>query len=91
MRPGKLTMLVILGLPWQRTYNGLSSWKREGITFEFEDQQKFASFLGNKYYSFESNSEEKTGTNSPVQQTSKVEKSIAMAKPLSITQPIQGT
>lgn len=28
MKPGKLTSQIILGQPWQRTYNGISNWRR---------------------------------------------------------------
>ncbi len=34
MKPRKLTSSVILGQPWQRTYNGVLNWKWEGINFE---------------------------------------------------------
>ena len=34
MKLGKANMLVTLGQPWQRTYNGIPNWRREGINFE---------------------------------------------------------
>ena len=33
LRQGHGNTPVLLGLPWQRKYNGLPSWKKEGITY----------------------------------------------------------
>ena len=46
MKARKPTLSVILGQPWQRTYNGVLNWKWEGINFEVKGAQLFTPFLG---------------------------------------------
>ena len=50
MKPGKLTSSNILGQPWQRTYNGVMSWKREGINFEVDKVKLLSPYLGKDCY-----------------------------------------
>lgn len=45
MKPGKANTPVILGQPWQRTYNGVPNWRREGINFEYDNARLFTPFL----------------------------------------------
>ena len=45
MNPGKLTSPVILCQPWQRTYNGIPNWRREGINFEIDNARLFTPFM----------------------------------------------
>ena len=45
MKPGKANTPVILGQPWQRTYNGVPNWRREGINFEYDHARLFTPFL----------------------------------------------
>lgn len=54
-------MRVIVGQPWQHTYNGTPNWKKEGINFETENSKFFMPFLGEEYYmlDFEMNNEER--------------------------------
>lgn len=51
MKPGQLTTPVVLGQPWMRTYNGVPKWKKEGLTFEVDNNKQFIPFLGQEYYS----------------------------------------
>ena len=45
MKQGKANMPVILVQPWQRTYNGVPNWWREGINFKYDHARLFTPFL----------------------------------------------
>ncbi|KAI5079972.1 hypothetical protein GOP47_0005451 [Adiantum capillus-veneris] len=40
-KKGRMITPVILGTPWQRTYNGVPNWKQQGINFypEWKDDE----------------------------------------------------
>lgn len=50
MRPGKMIASIILGQPWQRTYNCRPEWKREGILYTLGEQDIFEPFIGDECY-----------------------------------------
>ena len=49
LRQGHGNTPVLLGLPWQRKYNGLPSWKKEGITYKVNDKEFFQPFMGAEF------------------------------------------
>ena len=68
MKPGKLTPTVILGQPWQRTYNAVLNWKWEGINFEVDGVKLFSPFLGIDYNSSSSKADKDEDQTKSVQQ-----------------------
>ena len=60
LRQGHGNTPVLLGLPWQRHYNGLPSWKKEGITYEVNDKEFFQPFMGAEFYTEEEAKESKS-------------------------------
>lgn len=48
MKPGKVLTPVILGQPWQQTYNGVPNWRREGVNFEYDNARLFTPFLNDE-------------------------------------------
>lgn len=48
MKPGKVTTLVILGEPWQWTYNSVPNLRRERINFEYDNARLFTPFLNDE-------------------------------------------
>ena len=57
MKLGKINMHVILGQPWQRTYNGVPNWRREGINFEYDHARLFTPFLSEDDFTSDSDSD----------------------------------
>ena len=51
-------MPVILGQPWQRTYNGVPNWRREGINFEYDQARLFTPFLKDEDFATDTESED---------------------------------
>ena len=49
-------MQVILGQPWQRTYNGVPNWRREGINYEYDHARLFTPFLSEEDFTSDSDS-----------------------------------
>ena len=39
LKPGHLETPIILGQPWQRRYNGVPKWRKDGVNFEVEGVQ----------------------------------------------------
>ena len=50
MEPGEQITPVILGLPWQRTYNAIPLWAKDGIQFTVQGKDVFEPFLGEECY-----------------------------------------
>ena len=50
MKPGKMLTPVILGQPWQRTYNCRPEWKRQGVLFTAKNTDVFEPFLSKECY-----------------------------------------
>lgn len=85
MKPGKLTSAVILGQPWQRTYNGAINWKSEGINFDVDNAKLFTPFIDAEGYSSSSeeeiNAEDKGFHKSLRKQVFKTLKNVTTERP----------
>lgn len=57
MKPGEMVHLVILGLPWQRTYNAIPQWKKDGLLFTTGEKEAFEPFLAEECYFDDTDSE----------------------------------
>ena len=65
MKPGKANTPVILVQPWQRTYNGVPNWRREGINFEYDQARLFTPFLKNEDFATDTESDDEEPSKEP--------------------------
>lgn len=63
MKLGRMTESILLGTPWQRTYNSAINWKEDGINFEVNKQKMFETFIPKDCYTDETDSEDDTSDN----------------------------
>ena len=69
MKPGKANTPVILGQPWQRTYNGVPNWRREGINFEYDQARLFTPFLKDEDFATDTESDDEETSQEPKETT----------------------
>ena len=85
MKPGKANTLVILGQqPWQRTYNGVPNWRREGINFEYDQARLFTPFLKDEDFATDTKSDDEETSQEPKENatiTTKQEDSAPIQSP----------
>lgn len=86
LRPGNVNNQVILGLPWQQTYNGVPASKCEGIMYEVEGKEHFPSFLGDEFYSSNLDDEDDETTKIPDKKESdpSIQEMASQSQPLII-------
>lgn len=58
-----MTESILLGTPWQRTYNSAINWKENDIDFEVNKQKMFEPFIPKDCYTDETDSEDDTSDN----------------------------
>ena len=56
MKLGKANMPM--GQPWQRIYNGVPNWRREGINFEYDHARLFVPFLKDEDFTTDTDSKD---------------------------------
>lgn len=70
-------MHVILGQPWQRTYNSVPNWRREGINFEYNHARLFTPFLSEDDFTLDSEFDK---DNEEVDETGREKKTVNSTK-----------
>ena len=71
MKTGTLDTPVILGQPWQRTYNGATNWREEGINFEVDENKYFTPFFNEETSSQSDSTEVQNKVQEPKTQITK--------------------
>lgn len=69
MKLGRMNSSMLLGMPWQRTYNSSTNWKRDGIDYEVNNKKLFEPFVLEEHYKEDTESKEDASNDEPSSST----------------------